>query len=143
MKIILLEKIEKLGNISEIIEVKNGYAKNYLIPQKKALIANKENILLQEEKIKNKKEKNIFSTKHSLQNTNIIIPVTAKNNDELYITYTTTKIIKILKKLNINVKQKNITKDIFIKKTGTYELEIKINNKDLIKIHLIFNKINK
>lgn len=87
MKIILLEKIEKLGNISEIIEVKNGYAKNYLIPQKKALIANKENILLQEEKIKNKKEKNIFSTKHSLQNTNIIIPVTAKNNDELYITY--------------------------------------------------------
>lgn len=143
MKIILLEKIEKLGNISEIIEVKNGYAKNYLIPQKKALIATKENILLQEEKIKNKKEKNIFRTPHSLQNTNIIIPVTVKNNDELYITYTTIKILKILKKLNINVKQKNITKDIFIKKIGTYELEIKTNNKESIKMHLIFNKINK
>lgn len=143
MKIILLEKIEKLGNINEIIEVKNGYAKNYLLPQKKALIANKENIFLQEEKNKNKKEKNIFNTKNSLQNTNIIIPVTVKNNDELYITYTTTKIIKILKKLNINVKQKNITKDIFIKKIGTYELEIKTNNKELIKMHLIFNKITK
>lgn len=143
MKIILLEKIEKLGNTGEIINVKNGYAKNYLIPRKKALIANKENIVSQEEKIKNKKEKDIFNTKFSLQNTNIIIPVTAKNNDELYITYNNAKIIKILKKLNINLKQKNITKDIIIKKLGTYEIEIKMQDKTAIKMNLILNKTNK
>lgn len=143
MKIILLEKIEKIGNAGEIINVKNGYAKNYLIPKKKALLANKENVFLQEEKIKNKKNKDIFNTKNSLQNINIIIPVTVKNNDELYITYNISKVMKILKKLNLNIKQKNITKDILIKKLGTYEIDVKTHDKELIKMNLILNKINK
>ncbi|HIH2762742.1 MAG TPA: 50S ribosomal protein L9 [Candidatus Azoamicus sp.] len=140
MKIILLEKIEKLGTPGKIIAVKNGYAKNYLIPQKKALIANKENIFLQEEKIKNKKNKDDLNITAKLKSTTIIISVTAKNNDDLYITYNTQKIIKILKKLNINIKQKAITKDIIIKKLGTYEIEVKIQTKELIKIYLIFKK---
>lgn len=140
MKIILLEKIEKLGIPGKIIAVKNGYAKNYLIPQKKALIANKENIFLQEEKIKNRKNKDDLDITAKLKSTTIIISVTVKNNDDLYITYNTQKIIKILKKLNINIKQKDITKDIIIKKLGTYEVEIKIQNKELIKIYLILKK---
>jgi len=140
MKIILLEKIEKLGATGNIIEVKNGYAKNYLIPQKKALIANKKNIHLQEEKIKNVKNTDNFNISTKLKNTNIIIPVAVKNEDDLYITYNTLKIIKIFKKLNINVKQKNITKDIVIKKLGTYEIEIKTQTKELIKIYLILKK---
>ena len=44
MKIILLDNIPKLGNIADIINVKSGYARNYLIPQKKAMFASKENI---------------------------------------------------------------------------------------------------
>lgn len=44
MKIILLDNIPKLGNIADIIDVKSGYARNYLIPQKKAMFASKENI---------------------------------------------------------------------------------------------------
>ena len=48
--------------------------------------------------------------------------------------------MKIFKKLNINVKQKNITKDIVIKKLGTYEIEIKTQTKELIKIYLILKK---
>ncbi len=143
MKIILLEKIEKLGEAGKIISVKNGYAKNYLIPQKKASIANKENILKQKLEIKNKKHENKFNLINILHNTSIIIPAIVKENNELYVTYNTLKITKILKKLNINIKQKNIIKDIFIKKLGSHEIEIKNEKKDSFKIYLIFKKINK
>ncbi len=44
MKIVLLERIEKLGKLGDVVTVKNGYARNYLIPQKKALRATNENI---------------------------------------------------------------------------------------------------
>ena len=52
MKVILLENIKKIGSIGEIIEVKRGFARNYLIANNKALFASKENIN-QVEKIKN------------------------------------------------------------------------------------------
>ena len=58
MKIVLLENLRKLGSIGEIINVKRGYARNFLIPQKKALFASEKNIK-QVEKIKtdlNKKD---------------------------------------------------------------------------------------
>ncbi len=51
MKVILLENLKKIGSIGEIIEVKRGFARNFLITNKKALYASKENIL-QVEKIK-------------------------------------------------------------------------------------------
>ena len=46
MEVILLESLNKLGKIGDIVSVKDGFARNYLIPQKKALRANKENRLL-------------------------------------------------------------------------------------------------
>ena len=52
MKVILLENIKKIGSIGEIIDVKRGFARNYLISNKKALYASKENIN-QVQKIKN------------------------------------------------------------------------------------------
>ena len=52
MKVILLENVRKVGSIGEIIDVKRGYARNYLISHKKALFASKENIK-EVEKIKN------------------------------------------------------------------------------------------
>ena len=45
MKVILLENLRKIGSIGEIIDVKRGFARNYLIAQKKALFASKENII--------------------------------------------------------------------------------------------------
>ena len=50
MKIILLDKIMRLGDIGDIVDVKSGFARNYLIPQKKAMFANEENIKIVEAK---------------------------------------------------------------------------------------------
>ena len=52
MKVILLENVRKVGSIGEVIDVKRGFARNFLIAQKKALFASKENIK-EVEKIKN------------------------------------------------------------------------------------------
>ena len=50
MKIILLDKIIRLGDIGDVVDVKSGFARNYLIPQKKAMFANEENIKIVEAK---------------------------------------------------------------------------------------------
>ncbi len=50
MKVILLEKIKKLGNLGEAVQVKSGYARNFLIPQKKAVFATAANTARFEEK---------------------------------------------------------------------------------------------
>jgi large subunit ribosomal protein L9 len=50
MKIILLDKIIRLGDIGDVVNVKSGFARNYLIPQKKAMFANDENIKIVEAK---------------------------------------------------------------------------------------------
>ena len=50
MKVILLDKISKLGEIGDVVNVKSGFARNFLIPQKKALFASKENIEVVEQR---------------------------------------------------------------------------------------------
>ena len=90
MKIILLENVRKVGSIGEIIDVKRGFARNYLISKKKALFASKENIK-EVEKIKielNKKDQNkkneasIISEK--IKNKEYTIKKLSTENKELY-----------------------------------------------------------
>ena len=66
MKVILLENITKIGSIGEIIEVKRGFARNYLIANKKALYASKENIK-EVEKMKNELNKKDLEKKKVLK----------------------------------------------------------------------------
>ena len=65
MKVILLENVRKIGSIGEIIDVKRGFARNYLISNKKALYASKENIK-EVEKIKNELNKKDLEKKKML-----------------------------------------------------------------------------
>ena len=103
MKIILLENVRKIGAIGEIIEVKRGFARNYLIAQKKALFASKENIK-EVEKIKselNKKDqdkKNLAKEiDEKLKNKEFEIKKLSTENKELYGSVKPTEISKILK----------------------------------------------
>jgi len=102
MKVILLENIQKLGSIGEIIIVKRGYARNFLISKKKALFASKENIK-EVDKIKaelNKKDlekkrlaKEIFE---KLKNKQFIIKKLSTENKELYGSVKPKEISKII-----------------------------------------------
>ena len=90
MKVILLENVRKIGSIGEIIEVKRGFARNFLIAKKKALFASKENIK-EVEKIKNELSKKDQDKKNSakiidekLKNKEFTIKKLSTENRELY-----------------------------------------------------------
>ena len=111
MKVILLENLAKIGSIGEIIDVKRGFARNYLISNKKALYASKENIK-EVEKIKIElskkdqgKKKDAKSIHEKIQNKEYLVKKLATENKELYGSVKPTEIAKILneiEKIDIN-----------------------------------------
>ena len=111
MKVILLENIRKLGSIGEIIDVKRGYARNFLISTKKALFASKNNIK-EVEKIKielskkdNEKKKKAKNIQEKIQNKEYEVKKLSTENKELYGSVKPTEISKILfekEKVEIN-----------------------------------------
>ena len=135
MKIILLENVRKIGAIGEIIEVKRGFARNYLIAQKKALFASKENIK-EVEKIKselNKKDqdkKNLAKEiDEKLKNKEFEIKKLSTENKELYGSVKPTEISKILKDLeNVDINPSLIQLSKEIKTLGTFEVVLNLHS---------------
>ena len=111
MKVILLENIRKIGSIGEIIDVKRGFARNYLISKKKALFASKTNIkeveLIKQDLNKKDQEKKrqAKSIQEKIKNKVIEIKKLSTENNELYGSVKPTEISKILEnsdKIEIN-----------------------------------------
>tara|TARA_B100000401_G_scaffold435307_1_gene376856 strand:- start:1889 stop:2335 length:447 start_codon:yes stop_codon:yes gene_type:complete len=90
MQIILLETLNKLGKAGEVVTVKDGFAKNFLIPQKKALVANKKNINELESKMAQIKENNenkikeANNIKSKLEGKDITLHMEANEEGNLY-----------------------------------------------------------
>ena len=146
MKVILLENLRKIGSIGEIIDVKRGFARNYLIAQKKALFASKENIK-EVEKIKielNKKDldkKNEAKTiNDKIKNKEYVISKLSTENKELYGSVKPTEISRIIKEsdmLNINPSQIQPVEEI--KSLGTFKVTLNLHSEiqSQIKIKVI------
>tara|TARA_B100002051_G_scaffold54443_1_gene50003 strand:+ start:2470 stop:2928 length:459 start_codon:yes stop_codon:yes gene_type:complete len=151
MKIILLENVRKIGSIGEIIEVKRGFARNYLIAQKKALFASKENIK-EVEKIKselNKKDqdkKNLAKEiDEKLKNKEFEIKKLSTENKELYGSVKPTEISKILKDLeNVDINPSLIQLSKEIKSLGTFEVILNLHSEiqSQIKIKVVAQEEN-
>ena len=135
MKIILLENVRKVGSIGEIIDVKRGFARNFLISKKKALFASKENIK-EVEKIKqelNKKDqdkkKEAKLIQEKIKNKEYEIKKLSTENKELYGSVKPTEISKILKENNaveINPSLIQPTKEI--KSLGNFKVLINLHS---------------
>ena len=134
MKIILLENLRKVGSIGEIIEVKRGYARNFLIAKKKAMFASKENIKIVE-KIKNELNKKDQDKKNDakeidekLKNREFTLEKLCTENRELYGSVKPTEIAKILEeneKIKINPSMIQPVKEI--KSLGTYNVLLNLH----------------
>ena len=143
MKVILLENIQKLGNIGEVISVKRGYARNFLISKKKALFASKDNIK-EVEKIKadlNKKdaEKKKFAKEISekLKNKLFKIKKLSTENKELYGSVKPTEISKIiLNEESLEIKPSMIQLKDDIKTLGDFKATIDLHAEVQVQIKI-------
>ena len=135
MKVILLENVRKIGSIGEIINVKRGFARNYLISKKKALFASKENIK-EVEKIKqelNKKDqdkkKAAKSILEKIQKKTYEIKKLNTENKELYGSVKPTEISKLIhEKENVEINPSNIQPSKEIKSLGEFKVEINLHS---------------
>ena len=135
MKVILLENLKKIGSIGEIIDVKRGFARNFLIANKKALYASKENIK-EVEKIKSdlsKKdnEKKLEAKKISEQINNKKYTVKKLNteNNELYGSVKPTEIAKLIKESDkIDIKPSMIQPVQEIKSLGKFKVKVSLHS---------------
>jgi large subunit ribosomal protein L9 len=133
MEVILLESLNKLGKIGDVVNVKNGFARNFLIPQKKALRANKENkdyfTKIKGELIE-KNDKIIDNAKSDLKkisNDEIIFIRNASDNGQLYGSVSPKDISNYFNEKKISIKPSSINLYSAIKKVGIYNINIKLH----------------
>ena len=146
MKIVLLENLRKLGSIGEVIDVKRGYARNFLIPEKKALFASEKNIK-QVDKIKSElnkkdteKKKQAKEIAEKLRNKTFVIKKLVTENKELYGSVKPTEISKILKeKEKIELSSSLIQPITEIKSVGDFKVILNLHSEieSQIKIKVI------
>ena len=135
MKVILLENVKKIGSIGEVIDVKRGYARNFLISNKKALYASKENIL-EVEKIKselakkdNEKKREADQILKEVNGKAYVVKKLSTENNELYGSVKPTEIAKlILEKNKIDIKPSMIQPVKEIKSLGKFKVKISLHS---------------
>ena len=135
MKVILLENITKIGSIGEVIEVKRGFARNFLIANKKALYASKENIK-GVEKIKaelskkdNEKKKVASQIAEQIKGKEYSVKKLSTENNELYGSVKPTEISKLIQEKNkIDIKPSMIQPVEEIKALGKFKVKISLHS---------------
>jgi len=145
MEIILLDKIDNLGNVGDVVMVKPGYARNYLFPKGLAVRSSKRNIAFVEEKRKNielkiaKEEQASQAIFDSLKNVEILMEVEVGENDKLFGSVTTMDLQKALNDQNFEIEKQDILLDNPIKSLGVYDIPIKVTPslKQNIKVNVV------
>ena len=130
MKVILTTNIKKIGKIGELVKVKDGYARNYLFPNKMALRENKKNTEYYEdikEEIKFKENEKLEEAKELLENIKklkIEFKKEADENNQLYGSISKKEIINFLKEKEIKILADDIKITLPIRSLGEHQIEI-------------------
>ena len=135
MKVILLENVKRIGSIGEVIDVKRGFARNFLIANKKALYASKENIK-EVEKIKaelskkdNEKKKEASQIAEKINGKEYSVKKLSTENNELYGSVKPTEISKLIQETNkIDIKPSMIQPVKEIKALGKHKVKISLHS---------------
>jgi large subunit ribosomal protein L9 len=151
MRVILLENVRNIGSIGDVIDVKRGFARNFLIAKKKALFASKENIK-EVEKIKNELNKKDLDRRNDaktisekIKDKKYTIKKLSTENKELYGSVKPTEISKILKeKEDVEINPSMIQPIKEIKSLGTYKVHLNLHTEvsSIINIEVISQEDN-
>ena len=131
MQIILLESIDRVGKAGEIVAVKDGYANNFLLPKKLAIVANKKNKSDLDSKLESITKKNDIKVteastlKGILDAISLTMRVEANDEDGLYGAITQKQVSDLLKAQGHNILNENIVTGE-IKNIGEFDITIKI-----------------
>ena len=149
MQVILLENIMKLGKIGDQVEVKNGFARNYLLRQGKALRASKENIeFVSKKKVelnkKNEEAKNQFKEiAAKILNKNLKFNKESKENGELYGSIKPKEVSNAFKtELSVEINPSQIDLRQEITQVGKYKININLHAEVTASVNLIVDKID-
>lgn len=132
-KVVVLEKFKKNWEIGSVVTVKDGYARNYLIPNGKAKFATKKNIedikLIEENLLKKDSESKSFAenTADNINNLKFTKEIAAKENGELYGSLSVTDIVSFLSENEISIQKKSVKLGNKIKTTGEYSVDIDLH----------------
>ena len=132
MKIILREDVEKLGKAGEIVKVKDGFGRNYLIPRKLAVMANVRNMKALDhdrrtiETRAKKTRKTAEATAATLSAVSLILPAKAGEEGKLFGAITSRDIAEALGKAGVTVDRKAIQLADPIKQVGDYKVKIRV-----------------
>ena len=131
MKVILLENVKKIGSIGQVIDVKRGFARNFLISNKKALYASKENIKEVEKiksdlsKVDNAKKAEAKKILEKVNKKNYVVKKLSTENNELYGSVKPTEISKLIQEIDkIDIKPSMIQPVQEIKSLGKFKVKI-------------------
>jgi len=133
MEVILLERIDRLGQMGDVVKVKDGYARNFLLPKRKALRASKENLdFFEKEKVnlaaRNLKEKSeAEKIQKKLNEKNFVIIRQAGETGQLYGSVSTNNIKEALKDGNFEIAKNQVVLEKPIKELGIHSVGIKLH----------------
>lgn len=141
MRIILKEDIPNLGDKNDIVEVKDGYARNYLIPRGLALNATKSILKMHEENLKQRAHKEEQLKKEAeeqaekLKDVSLTIGAKTSTKGKIFGSVNTIQISEALKKEGFDIDRKDISlKDELIKEVGKYKASIKLHKEVVVDI---------
>lgn len=136
MEIILLEKIHNLGRLGDRVSVKSGYWRNYLLPQKKAVLATPENIAVVEakraelEKVSAEKRAEAQARADKLHETHITITAKAGDEGKLYGSLAARDMVEAIEKAtNVTIEKNEVhmPEGAAIRMLGDYDIEIRLH----------------
>ena len=145
MEIILREQVEKLGDRGDIVKVKAGYARNFLLPQRKAILVTPHNVRqVEQEKVAlvrreaiEKKESELLA--QQLYELNLEFSRKVGENEVLYGSVTTMDIVQILLEKGFEIEKRKINLEEPLKSLGKHEVPIKLHREvtALLKIEVL------
>ncbi|MFZ3136259.1 MAG: 50S ribosomal protein L9 [Thermodesulfovibrionales bacterium] len=142
MKVILKEDVKSIGSMGQVVDVSDGFARNYLVPRGLAVEANVKNIrsLEHEKKVIQEKARKVKNSVQDLAdrlaNMTVVIKTKAGEEGKLFGSVTTMDIAEQLKNQGIEIDKKKISLDEPIKRLGTYAVNLKLHSEITAQVNM-------
>jgi len=140
MEVILIKDVPKLGKAGDVVKVKDGYARNYLIPKGLAILANQKTIKALENQRKiilakaERERKKLESLAEKLEGITLTVYRKTVEGDRIFGSVSLIDIVNMLKEKGIEIEKSQVLLEEPIKKLGTFEVPIKLSSDKIVNI---------